>query len=359
MIIDSDAHVEESVETWKYLEPEFYPYRPLPIQLPEDTCFGAQNAAWIIDYKLRLYAATPTLMKQASEKGIPIPVQELNDVQGRLGFLDTLGVEKQVIFPSLWLGCPSENVELEAALARSYNRFMANQCNQSGGRLWFAAVLPWRRPDLAIEELKQLKQRGSVASIFVHGIEWDIPITHPSFYSIYEEAESQDIPITVHTGNGSSPTITRMFEGMPRPGPRTFPFVHPLGKGLVSGPYVKYGFTQIFESDVLDVFPKLRVAFLEAGCDWTVSIVSGLQRKDRAKELLGDRVFVGCLPKEDLTYVTNKLGDDFLVTATDFPHGDAFREDRLAHDLESRGDLSECTIQKILADNPKRLYDFS
>ena len=186
MFIDSDAHVEESVETWRYLEPEFYPYRPIPVQFPEDTCFGGQNAAWVIDYKLRLYAATPTLMKQASEKGAPIPVQELNDVPGRLSFLDALHVDKQVIFPSLWLGCPSENVELEAALARSYNRFMANQCNQSGGRLWYTAVLPWRRPDLAIQELKKLKQQGSVAGIFVHGIEWDIPLTHPSFYPIYE-----------------------------------------------------------------------------------------------------------------------------------------------------------------------------
>ena len=127
MIIDSDAHVEESVETWKYLEPEFYPYRPIPIQLPEDTCFGSHNAAWIIDYKLRLHAANPTFMKRALEKDIPIPVQELTDVPGRLGYLDALSVDKQVIFPSLWLGCPSENVELEAALARSYNRFMANQ----------------------------------------------------------------------------------------------------------------------------------------------------------------------------------------------------------------------------------------
>ena len=74
--------------------------------------------------------------------------------------------------------------------------------------------------------------------------------------------------------------------------------------------------------------------------------------------MLGDRVFVGCLPKEDLAYVTNKLGDDFLVTATDFPHGDAFREDQLAQGLESRGDLSQQMIQKILADNPKRLYGF-
>ncbi len=74
--------------------------------------------------------------------------------------------------------------------------------------------------------------------------------------------------------------------------------------------------------------------------------------------MLGDREFVGCVPKKDLAYVTNKLGDDFLVTATDFPYGDAFREDRLAQGLEGRGDLSQRTIQKILADNPKRLYGF-
>ena len=358
VVIDADAHVEESVETWKYLEPEYYPFRPIPVQFPEDTCFGSHNAAWIIDYKLRLHAANPTLMKRALEKDIPIPVQELTDVPGRLGYLDALRVDKQVIFPSLWLGCPSENVELEAALARSYNRFMANQCNQSGGRLWYAAVLPWRRPDLAIEEIKRVKEKGSVAGIFVHGIEWDIPLTHPSFLSIYEEVERQDLPLTVHTGNGSSPTITRMFEGMPRVGPKTFPFNHPATQGLINAPYVAYGFTQLLDSGLLEDFPKLRVAFLEAGSEWIVGIVSGLQRKTRAKELLRDRVFVGCLPREDLGYLISKLGDDFLVTATDFPHGDPFREDQLVEGLERRGDLSASSIQKILSDNPQRLYRF-
>jgi uncharacterized protein len=344
MVIDADAHVEESVETWRYLEPEYYPFRPIPVKFPEDTCFGSHNAAWVIDYKLRLYAANPTIMKAASDKGVPIAVQELNDVPGRLRYLDLLKVDRQVIFPSLWLGCPSENVDLEAALARSYNRFMANQCNQSGGRLRYAAVLPWRRPDLAVQEIREVKGKGSAAGIFVHGIEWDIPLTHPSFRTVYEEAERQDLPITVHTGNGSSPTITRMFEGIPRPEPRTFPFVHPLGKGLVSGPYVRYGFTQFLESDLLEEFPRLRVAFLEAGCEWTVSTVSSLNRKKRAMELLGERVFVGCLPKEDLSYVTGKLG--------------AFREDYLTRGLEDRGDLSDETIEKILATNPQRLYCF-
>ena len=58
-------------------------------------------------------------------------------------------------------------------------------------------------------------------------------------------------------------------------------FVNPFGKGLVSGPYVKYGFTQILESNLLEDFPKLRVAFLEAGSEWVVSILSGFDRQTR------------------------------------------------------------------------------
>lgn len=59
---------------------------------------------------------------------------------------------------------------------------------------------------------------------------------------------------------------------------------------------------------------------------------------------------------DDLSYVTNKLGDDFIVTATDFPHGDAFRQDQLAQGLKKRGDLSAQTREKILSQNPRRLY---
>jgi len=52
-----------------------------------------------------------------------------------------------------------------------------------------------------------------------------------------------------------------------------------------------------------------------------------------------------------------KAGDDFLVTATDFPHGDAFRQDQLAQGLR-RSDLSEKTVGKILSANPQRLFHF-
>jgi predicted TIM-barrel fold metal-dependent hydrolase len=360
-IIDCDAHVGESVETWQYLDPEFYLLRPIPVVFPEDTCFGSHNAAWVIDYKLRFFAANPTLMKRAHEKDVPIPVQEMRDVKQRLSYMDELGIDTQVVFPSIWLGCLAENVELEAALARSYNQFMATQCGESGGRIWYVAIVPWRRPEWAVQEIRRVKKLGSVAGVYARGIEWDRPITHPEHWPIYEEAERQDLPITVHVGNGSSPMIREMLQGVPRP---TYadsqPHVHPLGKGIVSGPHVLYGFHQILASSLLDEFPKLRVAFLEAGSDWTPRLVKGLRKGKGAKidQWLAERVFVSCALDDDLPYILSKVGEDFLVTATDFPHGDNFRQDQLPAGLKVRGDLSDKIIEKILSDNAQRLFHF-
>ncbi|MDP9129614.1 MAG: amidohydrolase, partial [Candidatus Binatota bacterium] len=88
--------------------------------------------------------------------------------------------------------------------------------------------------------------------------------------------------------------------------------------------------------------------------------VKGLGEKRRAKvdRWLAEQVFVSCAIDDDLPYVASKLGDDFIVTATDFPHGDAFRQDQLAQGLIKRGDLSSTTIEKILNKNPERLYHF-
>jgi predicted TIM-barrel fold metal-dependent hydrolase len=361
-VIDCDAHVEEGTETWTYLPEEWYQFRPFPVLFPEDTYFGNHNAAWVIDYKLRLFAANPTIMKRSSQKGTSVEIQEFRDVDGRIAAMDTMRIDKQVVFPSLWLGTLAENVELEAALARSYNDFMAAQCAKSNDRIFYVAVLPWRRPEMAVDEIKRVKARGGAAGIYARGMEWDNPLTHPDFRPIYAEAEAQDLPINVHVGNGTSPTISRMLEGIPRPlrGGSTsgLPNVTPYGTGIVSGPYVQYAFQQVMGSDLLERFPKLRFSFMEAGSEWTVPLVRQMRARKAAfvDEVLGQRVFVACAMDEDIEHIINKVGDDFLVTQTDFPHGDAFREDHLLEGLSSRGDVSEASIKKILETNPARLY---
>lgn len=352
-VIDCDAHVEEGLETWKYLDPAFYRQRPFAVQFPEDTVFGAHNAAWVIDYKIRLYGGTPTIMKRAGQKGAAIDVQELTNVEGRIAAMAEAGLDKQIIFPTIWQGPVAENPELEVALAQSWNTFMANQCGKSEGRLWFAAVIPYRRPEAAVAEIKRVKALGPVAGIYTHGIEWDMPLSNPDFWPIYEEAERQDLPILLHTGS-TSPSFRQMVEYYPRPDRQQFPQTNPYASGIN---HSLYGLTQLVGSGATEDFPKLRVAVLELGCEWVpVWVKSMRQRHPKVDDWVGDRFFVACAVHDDLTDVVNRLGDDFLIAATDFPHGDQFREDHLAEELERRGDLSASTIDKILSGNPSRAF---
>jgi hypothetical protein len=60
------------------------------------------------------------------------------------------------------------------------------------------------------------------------------------------------------------------------------------------------------------------------------------------------------IDNEFYSHVTDRLGDDFIMTVTDYPHGDGFRQDKLSEGLEQRGDLPARTIEKILSDNPQR-----
>jgi predicted TIM-barrel fold metal-dependent hydrolase len=357
LAIDADAHVEESVETWKYLDPALHAKRPIPVTLPTDTQFSEFNAVWIIDNKIRQAAATPTTSEVAKNKGIGIGAQELTDVPARLADLDAVEIQKQVIYPSAWIGCMSDDPELEAALASSYNEFMATQCAQANGRLWYAAVVPYRRPDLAVAEIRRVKERGSAASIFTRGMEWDMPLNHPSFLPIYEEAERQDLAIAVHIGFGS-PAINRMFEGLPRLSPRDRSFIPPRGRGLVSALLVHFGFISIMEAHLPEQFPRLRWTFLEVGSEWLTGAVTRLSdagQETFRKTLADGRFFISCEPPEDIPYLMSRFGEECFVVASDYPHADEFRHDRLEASF-AHHELSDETLQRLLWSNPGRCY---
>ena len=357
LVIDADAHVEESVASWSFLAEEFHARRPLPVTLPVDTAWREHNAVWLIDRKVRQSAANPTTMERAKKKGIAIPSQELTDVGARLEDLDRFGIEKQVLYPSTWLDCLTEDPEFETALAQSYNTFMARQCRESGGRLYYAAVVPFRRPQAAVEEIRRVRQLGGAVAIFVRGMEWDMPLNHPSFGPIYAEAEQQNLVMAVHIGFGS-PTINRMFEGLPQL-PSELPFIPPRGSALVSGLLVQYAFASIVSGGLLEDFPRLRWVFLEVGSEWLVPALRSASRRGgrnlRAQFEEG-RICASCEPDEDLPYLVARLGDNWLVVASDMPHTDDFHHDRPEQVFRERGDLSDAVLEKLLRTNASRLY---
>ena len=353
-VIDADGHVEESVSMFNLLDARYLDRRPLALGFERDTVYGIHNAVWLIDGKVypktvgkgAIRLGTPTIMEKARLKPFSIGAQELTDVGERLRDLDKAGIHKQVVYPTLFLTTTTEDVELEAALFRSYNSFMAQACSESHGRIKFTALVPIRDVDGSVMELHRAREAGAVA-VMLLGVAWDRNLGHKNFYPFYEEAARLDVPISIHFGWGC-PAITHTFE-----------FCE-FNSALLP---VFMGFHSIISSGVLDAFPSLRFAFLESGSLWVAYLLQQLRRtgkvpgsKDPAGYFRDGRLYVACEADEDINYLVTCIGEDTLVAGSDYPHLDASHEGNIVQAIMGREDVPLRVREKILSANPQRLY---
>jgi hypothetical protein len=69
--------------------------------------------------------------------------------------------------------------------------------------------------------------------------------------------------------------------------------------------------------------------------------------------------FVSCEPDEEgLAHTAVVLGEDRIIFASDYPHGDCDFPHSVTK-IRNRGDLPESLKEKILWKNPARLYGIS
>jgi len=198
MIIDADAHVEESQAMFDRLDKEFHDRRPLPVRFEEDTVFGKYNAVWLIEGetypklvgKGGTIFRTPTLMEAASLKRETIGAQEMTDIDARLRDMDKVKIDTQVVFPSLFLTTTAEDLRLEAALLRAYNSFLGECSAASKGRIRFGALVPIRDAEASIKEIKRAARIGA-AAVMLHGMAWDKLLGDESLLPFYEEAANE------------------------------------------------------------------------------------------------------------------------------------------------------------------------
>jgi hypothetical protein len=120
------------------MDPARYPRRPVIASIPDDTLYGKSDALWVIDGSLFLKPAGKggcllvTPPEQARNAGmVDVRARDLTDVPSRLRDMDDLGMESQVIDPTLFLIYRTDDVQLEIALCRAYNRFVAQASARS------------------------------------------------------------------------------------------------------------------------------------------------------------------------------------------------------------------------------------
>jgi predicted TIM-barrel fold metal-dependent hydrolase len=337
LTIDSDAHVIETDRTWDYLEKSELQFRPgrLTQTLPPHE----EREFWLIDGKIFPIDKVPLMPSDACE---------MLDIEARLRHLDELGIDLQILYPTLFIAPVTHRPEIEGALRKSYNRWMAEIWRKGKGRFRWAAVLPLFLMDKALEELNFAKQNGACA-VFMRGVECGNKLLKdPYFFPLYEEASRLNVPICVHTGN-SNPDMVALFAG--EPGFSQFKLA-----GFSA-------FHSLVFHGIPDLFPKLRFGFIELSSQWLPHLIHDLARRfERRGEpmkpniLRDNRIYVACQTNDDLPYIITYVGEDNLVIGTDYGHTDSSSELQALGRLKQDDRVSSTVRKKIVDDNARALY---
>jgi len=343
--VDADAHIIESMATWTHLASE--DKRFLPVITEQISGAETRNVEgrvqreyWVING--RVHNRDRNLGSNTSEDS-----REMREVGARLEHMDALDIDIQVLFPTLLLRPIADNAPLEFALARSYNRWLADIWKKGEGRLRWVAVPPLLSLDRAWDELKFAKDNGA-CGIFMRPLECERPLSDEYFFPLYEIASEFDLPISVHLGNGS-------FD------------VHDFFNKDTTFTKFKMPMIGCFHSLVFrgipQKFPDVRWGIIEASADWLPFIINDLrQRLLRDGKRLSDdvlaenHIYVTCQVEDDLPHVIAAAGEDNLVIGTDYGHSDFSSQIEALGLLRQSDDISPKVIDKILWDNPRALY---
>src|SRR6185295_293668 len=215
-VIDVDSHVYEPGVIWeKYLDPA---YRVLA-----RTAFWHESDAEGIESTIlngrtvkslrrsginRLACWKPGMTPEdigGLDPGVRHPITAgANDPVARLRDMDAMGVDRALLFPTLFAEhFPLvENPDAAAALARAYNDWLWDFSRADRRRLVPVAVLPMQDPGFAVREVERMAKKGVKAvAIRPSFFQGRFP-NHPSYDPLWERLEALDVAACIHPSPG-------------------------------------------------------------------------------------------------------------------------------------------------------------
>ena len=336
LTIDADAHVIENESTWDFMLESERAFKPKIV--------GASNAKDTFDYWLVDGRVIP---RNNVERELPVAAREMSDLKIRIAHLNELDIDCQVIYPTFFITPVSRRPDIDLAVSRSYNRWMAEIVKKEPSRFRWVLVPPLQSLEHLGEELKFGKENGA-CGVYMRGLEVERMLSDPYFYPLYEQASALDLPICVHSANGAFTTYDFFADD---PGFSKF-------KLAVIGAFHSFVFHGIAQR-----FPRLRIGIIEVSAQWIPYAVHDLARRFARRGrrfpenvLQENRIYVTCQTDDDLDYVLGYAGPDNLVIGTDYGHADNAVEIEALRKLRRQGKVDGRVIDKILQDNPSALY---
>lgn len=366
--IDADGHILEPVWLWEeYLEAG-YRERALRVRSDDDGLEYLEIAGRPSQRTRRGSLGLLGAMGETDARPSPerrymdhIPFGAA-DAKQRLELLDRENLEKALLYPTLGLlwECELDDVELSIAYARAYNRWIADFCRDSGGRLVPIAHLTLLDPVAAAAELERAVRdgcRGGFVAPFTHSQKAH---GHRDHDPLWAKASELGVPIGIHPTFEPFWAAPVRFKKLGRA--REF-FYNVM---LRQGP--QQAFLSFIALGTLDRFPELKIGVLESGSGWIGSFLDradalfdtltaeSLEIRERPSEYFRRQCFISGDPDETAApHILDQVGPERFMWATDYPHPD--HPGTWVRALERFvAPLSDETRANVLGRNVSRIY---
>lgn len=281
--------------------------------------------------------------------------------------LDHLGAEGTVLYPTAALAFGLMNdVDFATATATAYNNWLEDRYMNKDERLYGVGLMAIQDPEAAVKELERCatKRNKIVAMLLPSRTATGRTYGDEFFWPIYEAAQKHNIPLALHGG----PSQGLGFDNW---GFRPFAKVHTLEHPIP----LFIQLTDIIFSGVFDVFPDLRMGFMEGGCTWVpwmmdrldyeygsmlgVAVRQKIKRRPSEYFRDGDNFWVGFeCGERNLKYTIDAIGSERILYASDYPHEPS--EEEILEELPEFLDNPEYSDEvkhNIVYKNVKRFYN--
>jgi uncharacterized protein len=364
-VLDSDMHVMEPPDLWeRYIDGKYRARAPrgltsdnvrdLRMVYPDGREWARKTTRQNRSDRGQNFERNQEIYRLHAERGWTAEVQ--------LEAMDIEGIDVAVLYPTRGLRAlvvDDMDPDFAAAIARAYNDWLYDFCQQDPERLIGAGMIsPYAMRD-AVDETRRCAQELGFRAVFLRANPLVNHQWHDDYYEpLWHALEEFGLSLGFHESTGT---------GKRHMGERLEPnlmlrrvYAQPMEQMLVLGSFCAGG--------VLARHPKLRVAFLEANCSWLPWL---LWRLDEGWEREGDvwapdltllpseyfkqQCVVSVEPDEvTVKYVIDHIGSNTIVFSTDYPHGDSKYPEAVDHFLQLP--IANDAKRKILWDNCAAYY---
>ena len=357
-LISSDSHVTIPVAAWQTYLPEAQRAKAPVIETTDEGDFTVFEGR-----------RTPinTLNNLAGKKAeeFTLNVRKLEDQRAgagdpneRLKDMDLDGVDAEV----LYVGGPLSTTDRELYLAsvRGYNQWLADFCSVAPRRLLGMGAVPIQTPELAVTEIKKIKELGLAGAYIPLFPGQDDDYGTEQWNPMWDAFKETGLPIGLHVGGKRPGTPTKnIFESAPQ-------FMTGL---IMSKMTMAEAVSELIHGLVMQRYPELKFIAVEGQIGWCTffqEYSDHLWEKHRywTKSQLQEppsfyfkrQVFATFMEDASGLRERHHLGIDNIMWASDYPHSETTWPNSKSLTDEWFTPYGEDDKRKILWENCAKLY---